>query len=228
MRDAIILSSVAALAIGVAPATAGLGDPGGGTAIKIADSLEDYGGDQGENGWFYGYYNGNVPAAYTPSDFELMNVYDDQSGRWWVDNSPGGTLTLIDANLMHPASTGQGVVHWAVRRWVSDFDGNIEINMDLGRGPQAGTAGDGVRLHVFIDGIKRLVTTLTPNDSDGLSILLFDSVAQGSVIDFAIDPNGNELFDGTRFNASITGIIPSPSSIALLGLGTLVMARRRR
>lgn len=197
--------------------------------IKIADSLEDYGGNQGENGWFYGYYNGNVPAAYTPTDFELMNVFDSSSQRWWVDNTPGGALTLIDANLMHPSAKPQGQLeHWAVRRWVSDFNGPVEISVDMGRGPNAGNAGNGVRLHVFIDGVKRLVTTLSPTNNDGLQFMLFENIGLGSVIDFAIDPIGDELFDGTRFNASISGIVPSPSSMALLGLGTLVAVRRRR
>lgn len=228
MRDAITLTSVAALAIGAAPVIAGIGDPGDGTKIKIADSLEDYGGNQGENGWFYGYYDGDVPLAYTPSDFEMMNIYDETLGRWWVDNSPDGVLTLIDANLMHPAAGPQGMEHWAVRRWVSSFEGAIEISVDMARGPSAGNSGDGVRLHVFIDGVERLITTLTPNNSDGLTFLLFESVQEGSTIDFAIDPIGDQLFDGTRFNASISGIVPSPSSVALLGAGVLAVSRRRR
>jgi hypothetical protein len=220
---------VAALAIGAAPAVAGIGDPGGGTQIKIADSLEDYGGNQGENGWFYGYYDGDVPAAYTPSDFEMMNIYDETTGRWWVDNSPGGVLTLIDATFMHPDQGNQSTsTQWAVRRWVSDFTGLIEIDVDMVPDPDALSLADGVRLHVFIDGVKRLVTTLTPDNLGGLSFQLYEQVEAGSVIDFALDPIANSLYDGTRFGASISGIIPSPSSLALLGVGVVAVARRRR
>lgn len=228
MRDATCLAALGALALIAGSATAGIG--GDGDRFKIADSFEDYHGNQGENGWFYGYYNGNVQAAYTPADFELMTNWDSGNNRWWVDNTPGGPLTLIDSVFMHPwayASEAQGNDHWAVRRWVSNVNGPVEIDISMLRGSPE-VLGDGVRLHVFVNGVKRLIADLNQTNTSGLQLKLFENVAAGSVIDFAIDPVGNPFFDGTRFNAIITTTVPSPASLALLGLGTLVAVRRRR
>lgn len=226
MRDAKILTAVSAVALIAGAAAAGFS----GGPYKIADSFEDFNGNQGENGWTYGYYDGNVDAAYTPADFEVMTNWDASLGRWWVDNTPGGPLTLIDSVFMHPwahAVEGEGTDHWAVRRWTSNMSGPVEIAIDMLRGPSH-NLGDGVRLHVFVDGVKQLIADLNPDNSAGLSLMLFQNISIGSVIDFAIDPIDSAHFDGTRFNAVITSSVPSPSSMALVGLGVLAMGKRRR
>lgn len=226
MRDAKTLTAVGVIALLAGAASAGLS--GGG--VKIADSFEDYNGNQGENGWSYGYYDGDVDAAYTPEDFELMTNWDETNSRWWVDNTPGGPLTLIDSVFMHPwayASEGQGTDQWAVRRWTSSIDGPVEIDIGMLRGP-ANALGDGVRLHVYIDGVKQAVLGLDPANAAGVSLMLFENIAIGSVIDFAVDPIDNANFDGIRFNAIITSTVPSPASLALLGMGVLAMGKRRR
>lgn len=224
MRDAKIVMAVGAVALLAGTAVAGV------SSFKIADSYEDYNGIQGENGWTYGYYNGNVDAAYTPADFELMTTWDAVNNRWWVENTPGGPLTLIDSVFMHPwayATEGQGNDHWAVRRWTSNIEGPIEIDINMLRGP-SNALGDGVRLHVFVDGVKQAVLGLAPNNAAGVSLMLFQNIGIGSVIDFAIDPIDNPNSDGTRFSAIITSTVPSPASLALLGMGVLAMSKRRR
>lgn len=232
MRDANILTGVAASALLAGSALAGIGNPGE-PMFLIADSYEDYAGNQGENGWFYGYYDGTSASPYAPGDFKLMNAWDEDNDRWWVDNSPGGPLTLIDSTFMHPTarndSSGNFVEHWAVRRWVSNIDGPVSILMDIGLFDAADKPrADGVRLHVFVDGVKRLITTLTPNVTDPIQLELFDAVSQGSVIDFAIDPIDNSSFDAVVFSAVIMSTVPTPASVALLGFGAMVMSRRRR
>lgn len=226
MRDATKLTGVAVAALLAGAAAAGQGK------FKVADSYEDFAGIQGINGWYYGYYNGNVANAYTPDDFEQMGVYDPDADRWWVDNAAGGPLTLIDSVFMHPYSwstttEGDQPDHWAVRRWVSEIDGQVEIDVSMLRGP-ANNLGDGVRLHVFVDGVRRLIAELDPNNAAGLSMTLFETVAVGSVIDFAIDPINSAHFDGTKFNAVIMASVPAPSALALVGLGGLVAVRPRR
>jgi uncharacterized protein (TIGR03382 family) len=222
MRDAKIMTAVGAMALLAGWAAADV--------YKVADSFEDYQGNQGENGWTYGYYDGNVDAAYTPADFELMTSWDDSISRWWVDNTPGGSLALVDSVFMHSwvfGSEGVSNDQWAVRRWTSTIDGPVEIDIDMLRGP-SNALGDGVRLHVFVDGVKQAVLGLDPANAAGVSLMLFQNISVGSVIDFALDPIDNPSFDGTRFNAIITSTVPSPSSMALFGLGVLAMGRRRR
>lgn len=217
-------AGVAASVLLATPALAGTID-----FVKVADSFDDFASNQGENGWLYGYYNGNVPNAFTPDDFELMNSYDSGSNRWWAN--PAETSTLIDADLMHSFVTngpnGRSNEEWAVRRWVNGVGGSLQIDIDLSRAAD-NTVGDGVRLHVFVDGVKRLMTDLLPGNSAGMSFTLFESVRQGAVIDFALDSGVNPFFDATRFRAGISRVVPSPASVALLGLGGFVCLRRRR
>ncbi len=226
MRDAKTLTALGAVALLAGAAAAGMS--GGG--FKVADSFEDYNGNQGENGWSYGYYDGDVNAAYTPADFELMTNWDQANQRWWVDNSPGGPLTLIDSVFMHPWSfgtEGEASDHWAVRRWTSTMAGPVGIDISMLRGP-SNSLGDGVRLHVFVDGVKQAIVGLDPTNAAGISLTLFQNIEVGSVIDFAIDPVGNPFFDGTRFSAIISSNVPSPASLALFGMGLMAMGKRRR
>lgn len=224
MRYMTQVAGVAATVLLASPALAGAID-----FVKVADSFEDFAGNQGENGWLYGFYNGNVPNAFTPDDFELMNNYDTDAGRWWANQ--GDSLTLIDANLMHGfvtnGSEGRANEEWAVRRWVNGFSGPLQIDIDMARGAD-NTAGDGVRLHVFVNGVRKLVADLLPDNTAGLSFTMFETVEQGAVIDFALDSIGDPFFDGTEFRAEINRVVPSPASLALLSLGALVGVRRRR
>lgn len=232
MRDAIKIAGAVALTTLSGTAFGGVSN-GDGPSFVVADSAEDFGGNQGENGWFYGYYDGDAGSgSWKPADFELMNVYEEGLSRWWVDNSDSGPLTLIDAVYMHPnASLGNtpriADVQWSVRRWVSTVDGPVNLHVDLSRGnPEF--AGDGIKLHVFIDGVQSLVVELFANNDAGLSFDLAGLVEQGSVIDFAIDPIGDAVFDAVQFHAVITSSVPTPGAMALVGLGGLVAGRRRR
>lgn len=226
MRDAKILTAVGVTALLAGSASAGL-------SSKVADSFEDFQGSQGENGWFYGYYDANASNPFTPDSFELMTDWDPVNNRWWADSDSSSNLTLIDAQFMHPTLRGDGsgnlTNQWSVRRWVSNIDGPVSIQMDLSLFNALGEPrADGVRLHVFVDGEKRLVSTLNPDNPTSLELDLFESIAHGSVIDFAIDPIENSSFDAVEFSAVIMSIVPTPASLALLGFGGLVFAGRRR
>lgn len=231
MRDYITGASAAAMLLLASGAQAGLGDDGQFTLV-IANSAEDFGGNQGENGWFYGFYDGNAgDDSFTPEDFELMNVYDESQDRWWVDNSAGGPLTLIDGQFMHPNAfivpDQDDTLQWAVRRWVSTTSGEVNIDVDFARGnPEF--AGDGFILRMFIDGVQTLAVEMFADNDAGISFDLATNVVEGSVIDFAIDPIGNALSDAVIFQAEITQVVPAPGVLAGLGLGVMAFGRRRR
>ncbi|MEM9372734.1 MAG: hypothetical protein AAGA55_03745 [Planctomycetota bacterium] len=231
MRDNFTGASLAAVLLLAGGAQAGIGDDGQ-TTFVLANSADDFGGNQGENGWFYGFYDGNAgDDSFTPADFELMNVFDESIDRWWVDNSPTGPLTLIDAQFMHPNafinSDLNDDVQWSVRRWVSSVDGEVNIAVDFSRGnPEF--AGDGFILRMFIDGVQTLAVEMFPDNDAGIAFDLTTDVAQGSVIDFAIDPIGDALFDAVVFEAEITSVVPGPGVLAGLGLAGLALGRRRR
>jgi len=232
MREHITGTCVAAIMLLAGGAQGGLGDDGQ-TTLVLADSVDDYAGDQGENGWFYGYYDGDAGAdSFQPGDFELMNIYDEGAERWWADGTDEGPITLIDAEFMHPnaylSDLRDPSEQWAVRRWISGMDASeVNISVDLSRAnPEF--AGDGVVLRVFIDGLETLAVELFANNDAGLSFDLTTAVSEGTVIDFAIDPIGDALFDAVRIGAEITTVVPTPGVLAGFGLAGLLAGRRRR
>ncbi len=238
-------------------------------------------GTQGLNNWFYGYYDvaadavtgsgdgqygvgdltpylndgsGVVAAAVPPGDPAYWtNSANHWDGSKWdlANNGNGGRGPWTETTQAggHPAANGQGTpeVHWAMRRWISDFDGDVEIMGLLNNGS---ASGDGVIGRIFVDGVE-----VWDSLSNGTSVNfnVFATVANGSVVDFAIDPDGANVYDeatgnglaliadgsdGTNFNFMILEAgelfvpIPEPSSVALAlfgvaGLG-LVARRRRR
>jgi hypothetical protein len=243
--------------------------------IKLADSIADWSttGTQGERGWFNGYYdvradavtnggNGqyevgdlvpflndgsNVIVAPSPAWTSSPNHW---SGSAWdlVVNGPPWTQVARDSG--HPAATVNNPanpIHWAVRRWVSDYDGEVEIQGLMHR-PTVGA--DGTRGRLFIDGVE-----VWNGHSEGavVNFALFATVSNGSVIDFAIDSDGANVYDEltgsgldlindgsdtTFFNFAVyqPGAtfepVPEPSSIVLgvfgvAGLGIAVRRRRR-
>jgi uncharacterized protein (TIGR03382 family) len=220
MRVNIKLTGAAATALLAAPAVAGIGPN-----VKVADSWEDYSSVQGHNGWSYGYYDGDGAQPFSPDDFEEMSVFEPTESRWWVNNGAANPLTLIDANLMHTGYL-DGAQQWAVRRWTSNTASDVAISVDMRR-LQDDLGGDGVRLFVFVDGVERQSIEIGAQETDLISFEMFETLSVGSVIDFALDPIGQNYFDAVEFGA-IVMTVPSPSSLALLGLGVLAVGRRRR
>ena len=86
----------------------------------------------------------------------------------------------------HPAANGQDdpEVHWAVRRWVSDFDGRRADQRPV---EQRRCSGDGTVGRIFVDGVE-VWSELTDGNPVNFSFDL--AISNGSVIDFAIDPDG--------------------------------------
>ncbi len=178
-----------------------------------ADSVAEFSGEQGQDGWFYGYYDqrkdaetGN--AKYDKADFiPFLNdgsnfVSDDDAiggwkegenhwdgGKWDLLNNgtvAHGPWTELTADGGHPAANAQNdpEVHWTVRRWVSDVDGTLRATGSVTHG---GTCGDGTKGRILVDGVEvwsaTALQTSVPFD-------LELSLSKGSVVDFAIDPDG--------------------------------------
>ena len=183
----------------------------------IADSSQEFSGVQGQDNWYYGYYdvrddieNGN--GIYTPDEFipflnDGSNVVsnDPDFGAW--KNSPNhwhGTWDLLDNSVVehgpwteiqsvhsHPAANAQGdqEVHWAIRRWVSELDGGIRMRGTISN---ESANGDGTVGRIFVDG-GEVWSQLTDGDSFDFEVDI--PVSVGSVIDFATDPDGANVLD---------------------------------
>ena len=181
----------------------------------LASSAADWSteGTQGENGWFYGYYdvrddvtNGN--GAYDSGDFvQFLNdgtgvVSADPADNAWMD-SPNhwdgtkwdllnngapvshGPWTEVTSAGGHPAANGQTdtAVHWAMRRYVSSIDGAALLQGTISKGG----GGDGTVGRIFHNGVEIYSAhVLNSNANFSLDVVL----SVGDVFDFAIDPDG--------------------------------------
>jgi len=94
----------------------------------IADSVAEFSGVQGQDGWYYGYNDGDSDSPWSSADFELMMDYSPSL--WSVDLDL--YWTQIGSSYCHPNGeiTSGGklpVEHWVVRRWISDVSGEIRL-----------------------------------------------------------------------------------------------------
>ncbi|MGV2388023.1 MAG UNVERIFIED_CONTAM: hypothetical protein LVR29_05990 [Microcystis novacekii LVE1205-3] len=161
--------------------------------VEIANSQTEFSGLQGQNKWYYGYYDG----PFNSSDFQQMTQFS--SSAWYVQN--GTYWTQLWANGGH--SNGQitsggrlSVQQWAVRRWVSEIDGVVQLSGSL-----RFTGGGSTIGKIFVGGtefLSQVVNTQTSNYN------LRVAVQKGSFVDFALDPkDNNDLGDSTEFTAKI-------------------------
>jgi MYXO-CTERM domain-containing protein len=194
------------------------------SAQVLADSWAEFSGTQGEDGWHYGYYSGDM----TPNSFQEMQSFE--SNRWYVQ--PGSYWTALGAMLSHPngvvtSPPAQPVNHWAARRWVSDFAGEINIDTVL-RKMAIAENSNGVVGRIFVDGNEIWSQFIAGNDGVGVSTSLTTSVGLGSTVDFVVDAvDGIDAGDATRLTGVITAV-PTPGSLALVGIAGLLALRRRR
>ena len=182
------------------------------TVTVLADSQADWSatGQQGENGWSYGYYDVRADVTtgdgiYMDTDFiEFLNdgtgviSNDPVIGNWMMSQNHwsgtkwdllanggavGGPWTEVSAAGGHPAGNGQNdpSVHWAIRRFTSNVNADVEL-----RG--AHSTGGSTIGRIFQNGVEIFSTS-------GGSYSLPVSLAVGDRIDFAIDPDGAGALD---------------------------------
>ncbi len=155
---------------------------------ELANSSSDFSDVQGNNGWTYGQY-----FAFDSTNFTQLPNW---SGSLWQDTQSFGT-PLIDADGGHP---GADDLKWSVRRWTSNYSGDISVSgeffdRDLG-------GGDGVHVRIFKNGTQVYEYLNIPSGSTSYNINL--NITSGDILDFVIDPIINPLYDNTQFTGTIT------------------------
>jgi hypothetical protein len=222
---------------------------------KVADSRTDWSatGVQGANNWLYGYHDVRANGTFEAGDFITFqnlagpaggavtpagNHWSDQL-KWDLmrDAAPWADLTATGG---HPSANGQGNpdVHWVVRRWVSEVDGEVYVAGAFGA---PAPCGDGTVARIFVDGVE---VYSQHTQGDVINYGLYTTVGVGSVIDFAMDPNGAGVadinlisdgcdsftFDAVIFHREAFVPIPEPSTYVLAAIGLAFggwLARRR-
>ncbi len=193
------------------------------TPTAVADSSSDWvEGSQGANGWFYGFYNYTADAdqSYDPNvDFNTTDASWTFAGGAWQLGEPGNAganppWDTIGQTDWHPNGDNQPQgVHWMIRRWVSDVDGDLHARVQFKKSNVGG--GNGTTLHVLHNGFEVYAKTVASNDGVGVdTFVAIPGVLIGDKIEFALDPKGTDGLlgdgaDGSYLLATIrTGPVP--------------------
>lgn len=193
----------------------------------ITDSVADFSGTQGTEGWVYGYYNKSTDPTsnYQVADFTPFphqgashgagNFWNGSVWRWAPVNPP---WTQIGPELMRPnASNSTNHEHWPVRRWISTVAGTLSIDWTL---KKITTGGGGVTFRIAQKGVtKETLVVAGTNSTIIANTLVLPAVSVGDPIDFLLSPVGlnnsaNDEADSTLLTARIHVLSSLDSSIA--------------
>lgn len=214
-KKSIILGSFVLCMSAAAPANA---------AIVVANSVTDFSGTQGHQGWYYGYVTPSTPS-YT---FTQMTEFD--GARWWVNSSSYWTMlgpVGAHSNGVISSGTAMHQEQWAARRWVSSVEGAVDVDAVL-RKLNTNEAGNGITARIYLDGVEVWNQFLNATDSIGVTPSLEFEVTYGTMIDFVLDPfQSNDWSDNTQFSIKVTSV-PAPAAAGLLGVVGLTSITRRR
>jgi PEP-CTERM motif len=189
------------------------------------DSGAEFASTQGAAGWSYGYY----ATAGDASSFTQFASFDSASTpQWWEEVQVQAPWTLMWDTGGHPSNFG-GADHWAVRRWTSGAAGELNLGIQF----QAENFGT-TKVHVIVDG-SEIYSADSSASFQHWSPNAASLINAGSVVDFAINANGSDGGDATRFTAqgmvvSPVTPVPEPESVLMMlaGLGALAVKARRK
>ncbi|MCA9213834.1 MAG: hypothetical protein KDB27_12270, partial [Planctomycetales bacterium] len=168
----------------------------------IASTEDDwsFAGEQGANGWTYGYFNVSLDGDPFEEDYgygtdAFINFEDEEDDWTWDGNKWDSTLgnvpwTEVGQTTGHPNGDNNGDVHFVIRRWESDHEGEVEISSTLYKTNV--NCGNGTSVHVFQNG--ELIDTISVEGNQGSTdpetSTIKATLANGDIIDFALSPQG--------------------------------------
>ena len=170
----------------------------------IADSVAEFSGQQGANGWRYGYHQGL--GAYNPSvDFipftggEGQGEWNGSSQQWtgsiWdLQTASTSPWTSVGSSGVHPNDSNPGPRHAVIRRWTSDVSGMHSIS---GYFNNTSSSGDGTTGRIFHNSTEIFSAI---SDGNNQSVGLLVDLSQGDTLDFYVDVGAadSDGSDGTN------------------------------
>jgi len=183
----------------------------------IADSVAEFSGTQGGSNWQYGFYaNPGVSPSFTQFTIFNNNVWQESqtfppyTALFDVGGHPGG------ANYF-PASE-----HWAVRRYTAEVSSPLLLQGNIAKWYSNVPETTGIVGRIFRNGVEVYSQLITGGDEVGVNYSVrLNNVTAGDLLDFAIDPNGDDYSDLSRFTIKAS-VVPAPSSLALALMGIVL------
>ena len=175
------------------------------SADTIADSVEDFSGEQGLHGWTYGYWDESADAdgqydqagdfrSFTSFGIDRINGLASHpeftTGHLWFLED-GRYYTSLWAEGGHPHGTMElgsyaRANHWVVRRWTSTVNGRIEISGHAGKVMPWGENWGGSSWFLVVVGGDRVYEAEV--DDGGQAYTVSATVEAGAPVDFLIGP----------------------------------------
>ncbi len=188
--------------------------PAAGDDVISANSLEDWvAGEQGTNGWTYGYREMEVdgPIDYDPAaDFiAFPDTWANANGTWDEPNEDGDNVpwTTIAQESGHPNGSNNTFHQWAIRRYTAPSDGPVTITATGQK--QNNDCGNGTTVAVHHNGV-RIAEAIVENNQDPDVITVDADLVTGDSVDVVLTPVGADGLDGdgcdgTLFSMEVKG-----------------------
>ena len=184
-------------------------------AATIYNLPADFSGVQGQDGWHYGAVtHPNYWGSWVTNwhDYYYQSTFYQDFGPFWAGVEESGTWKRVYSNVLWSNHTDGPGVYWEVAA------GNLYPEVTVLAQVTSGTWATFLN---YWDASTATNTILNV----GVNNTLYN-VAAGDKIAYIMNAGpGSTVADG--YNMTIT-IIPEPTALALLLLGGLVLARRRR
>lgn len=202
--------------LGVAAFQAGLTST---QAQVLAQSISEFSGTQGQNGWFNGYRNYTLTGETQDYDPQAgfipyaggagMGAFNGTTQQWngsasppqWDLTTSGAPFTFQAAQNIQPngANSAPNQEHWPIRRWVAN-ELNAETTLDVVWHVRKGnTAGNGVTGGVWINGKKIEAVSIEASDTMGVTVTNTVKIKPKDIVDLVLTPEGP---DGDRNGTS--------------------------
>ncbi len=182
----------------------------------IANSIAEFSGVQGKDGWFNGYRNVTADGGaenYNPaSDFipyaggTGLGDWDGSAQLWtgtvWdMETAAAGPWTFQNAESIHPngINSAPNEEHWAIRRWVADELTSPTAVSIIWQVRKENGAGGGVGGALYINGTKADSVVIAGNATAEPKRRHNTTLKKGDIVDLALTP---ENADGTRSDGS--------------------------
>ena len=184
----------------------------------LADSVTQFSGIQGQDGWDWGYRNVTLDGKgtdYDPvTDFipfaggsDNLDPWDGVAQQWnnnaWdLETAAAQPWTYLAAEQTHPNGTNNGDEHWTVRRWnVSGLPSETPARITWHT--RGNGVGDGTTGAIHLNGVQVDAATVAGGDQVGVTRIYYLHLQDGDFVDQVLTPVGvTNTGDGsdTSFN----------------------------
>jgi len=170
-----------------------------GGATIVADTIADWSvsGTQGEKNWSYGWFNVTTGGVYATSKFvpfpngtgphSSANYWNGEAWKWFDGDPPFDTIGQLEMRPSAFATGGaNGNTHWAIRRWISEVSGTIQVDWHIGK---KDLTGSGMVGGIYQNGTQRDTFSITAADFVGTNrTITISGVQVGDAIDIVATP----------------------------------------